>query len=65
MIIINPKIEYAEIARQEWLKRKLEIDESGLPDYERPLFPMKKQKKVWSAAACYAFAGNIIRSVLP
>lgn len=61
------EINDANQAKEQWLKRKLDIDESGLFDYDRPLKEIRTkslnpfQKKVVQ----YGFAGAVMRYVLP
>lgn len=47
-------------------KRKLEIEELLLSDYERPLWKAPKGPKIeWTPTAIVAFATEMLHSVLP
>lgn len=64
---INTKINDKHTAAEMWLRRKLEIEELNLPDYERPLFVKKeKGKSHWQKkVAQYGFAMSCYKYIAP
>lgn len=52
-------------AAEMWLKRKLEVEEMLLPDYDRPLLKITKQKSPLTLVSLYGMGKDIVRGCLP
>lgn len=54
-------------AGREWMKRRLELDEFTLPDYERPLKTITEKGKspFQKQIAQYGFAQAVFKNFLP